>query len=132
MTQYFVINMEAFPPGWTNSQRYNGYHAVKNSVGKQSASQPWQITATRPNKPTVFDEDDNIIETGQTATMVLYSGDFTEDDLQRANIVAIIADELQVNPTAVDNKIEYEIMTHEQVLAMLHDNAAEWGESEGL
>jgi hypothetical protein len=74
--------------------------------GRQSGP-PHLKTHSRPNAPTVKDEEEEITSTG---TEWIIEGDFTAAELEKSYWVDVIAEELDVNPTAVNAKINYEIL----------------------
>lgn len=116
------------PPGWTISQRSNAENAMRGDLGVQSGGVPLKF-AVRPNVPTKWDHDGDGVPTtpNQAATKWLFSGDLS--GVTRADIVDCIAVALDVNPVAVDAKIQIADYTHEEILQYLSDNAAEWGET---
>jgi hypothetical protein len=122
---YWVIS--EVPIGWTNSQRHNAQKAMRNGVGIQSNVQPHLRTELRPITPTQFDEEGEVInDPPPTATAWCMSGDLST--VTRADIVQVIADELQVNYTAVDAKIQIDGYNQTGFLQFLRDNPIWEGE----
>ncbi len=128
--QYIVINLEAFPPGWLNSQRHNGRRALENNLGRQYDRQAHLQTHSRVVNPALLDEDKKVIDDPENPTeeIVIIIGVFTDEELQRSNIVNILATELEVNPVAVDNKIDYFITNLLGIRAEIAKDPEKYGE----
>ena len=87
---YYLIS--EVPPGWTIDQRQKA-HAALDAIGLQ-VGEAHIITHSRQNNAN---------------TAWIQEGVFTPEELERDYIVAAIAEALEVNPIAVEAKIEYTI-----------------------
>ena len=107
--QYIVINLGDFSPGWLNSQRHNGHRALKKNMGRQYDRQSHLQTHSRVNRSALFDKAKKVIDDSKNPTeeVVIIIGVFTEEELQRSNIVNILATELEVNTNVIDDDIDY-------------------------
>jgi hypothetical protein len=121
--QYILV--EELPPGWTNEQRHAAHRKLKNSLGQQGGGS-FSKTHSRPCVPTVLDEEGKIVSTANAWIIV---GLFAEEELERSHIVDLIAEELSVNPVAVDAKIDYTVFKDaDEARDFLKNNANDWGE----
>lgn len=132
-TTYLLINLEAFPPGWTNSQRHRGHEANLTDIGNQSTIYPHLKTHSRVNAPTKFDEDNAIIEDGVTVEQYILAGQVTladHDAIIHSIAEGIWGNASEGNLTAVANKIELTEMTAVELQVMIVANRIYWGEIE--
>lgn len=120
------ILISEVPPGWTISQRQNAHRAMKENSGLQSAPYPNLNTHSRGNAADTLNDEDT---PNGAATAWIIQGEFAAEELERSFWIDILATELQVNPVAVDAKIEYTIFDDaDQCRLYLSDNAGDWGE----
>lgn len=101
------ILVTELPPGWTNEDRTIAAAALKG-IGTQSAVQPCHVTHSR------------ISTNGREIELESL---WSEGEITREAVVAVIAEALNVNPTAVNAKIEYEVLGGEGA-TLAESNAA--------
>jgi len=131
---YLLVDMEAFPPGWTNVQRHNGHEVVLSTVANQSSVHPHLKTHSRVNMPTLFDEDGIVIENGSTVEQFILCGEVSLMDSD--DIIYAIASGVWGDPpsegqiAAVANKITITEVICQEVMDMIAANREYWGEGE--
>lgn len=90
------ILIQITPPGLTNEKRQQAHDGIRYGMGKQNAPSPHQVTHSKANT-------DN--------SVWLFEAEFTNDELQRAAIVSVIAEATGSNESAIDAIMEYDELT---------------------
>jgi len=132
---YLLIDMEAFPPGWSNVQRHNGHAVVLSTIGNQSSHWPHLKTHSRVNKPSVFDENGIVIENGTTVEQFILAGEVSlmdSDDIIYAIASGVWHPEggapSEGQIAAVTNKISITEHSCAEVKGVIAGDAEYWGE----